>query len=98
MLKIVAVVSRGGGRRTWDAERLVFNLWGVDEDEVKETERRCPDVLSRCARAREEAVVSGDGGSPKIKNLIKAPIRITTDSWPRRNPSVKERLSQSIRC
>ncbi len=92
MLRIVAVVRRGGGRSTWDAERLSFNLWGVDEEEVRETERRCPEILSRRARARVEAVVSGEGGSPKMKNLMKAPMRITTESWPRRKPSVKESL------
>lgn len=27
-----------------------------------------------------------------MKNLMKAPMRITTESWPRRKPSVKERL------
>lgn len=27
-----------------------------------------------------------------MKNLIKAPISTTTDSWPRRNPSVKDSL------
>lgn len=55
-------------------------------------ERRWPEVLFWRARVRAEAVVSGEGGSPKIKNLMKAPIRITTESWPRRNPSVKDRL------
>ena len=76
MERIVAVVSLGGGRRTWEAERLLFNLWGVEEDEVREMER----LRSRRARARAEAVVSGDGGSPKMKNLMKQPIRMTTES------------------
>jgi hypothetical protein len=36
--------------------------------------------------------MSGDGGSPKMKNLMKAPIRMTTDSCPRIKPWVKENL------
>ena len=57
-------------------------------------ERVCSELLSRRARARAEAVVSGEGGSPNMKNLMKAPIRITTDNWPRRNPSVKDSLPE----
>lgn len=34
----------------------------------------------------------GGGASPKMKNLMKAPINSTTDSWPSRKPCVKERL------
>ena len=84
---MVAVVNRGGGRRTWVAERLPSSVWG---DDVRETER----LRSRRARARAraEAVVSGEGGSPKMKNLMKQPIRMTTESWPRRKPWVNERL------
>lgn len=55
---------------------------------MREMER----LRSRRARARAEAVVSGEGGSPKMKNLMKQPINMTTESWPRRNPCVKERL------
>ena len=43
--------------------------------------------------ARNAAVTSGEGGSPNMKNLMKAPISITTDSWPRSRPCVKESLS-----
>ena len=32
--------------------------------------------------------------SPKMKNLMKAPMRRTTDSWPRRKPCVKDRLDK----
>jgi hypothetical protein len=35
---------------------------------------------------------SADGGSPKIKNLMKKDIRSAIESWPRRKPCVKERL------
>ena len=82
---MVAVVNLGGGRKTWEAERLPSSLWG---EEVRETER----LRSRRARARAEAVGSGEGGSPKMKNLMKQPIRMTTESWPRRKPWVNERL------
>lgn len=37
------------------------------------------------------------GGSPKMKNLIKAPISSTTDSWPTRRPCVKERLHDIVK-
>ena len=37
-------------------------------------------------------VCDDEGASPKMKNLIKAPMRITTESWPRRNPWMKESL------
>lgn len=37
----------------------------------------------------DEAFRVGGGASPKIKNLIKAPIRRTTESWPTRRPWVK---------
>ena len=82
------MVSLGGGRRTCEAERLPLSLLcGVEEEEeARETER------PRRARARAEAVVSGEGGSPKMKNLMKQPIKMTTDSWPRRKPCVNERL------
>lgn len=60
----------------------------MEDEEVRETER----LRSRRARARAEAVVSGEGGSPKMKNLMKQPIRMTTESWPSRKPCVNERL------
>ena len=34
----------------------------------------------------------GGGASPKMKNLMKAPIRRTTESWPTSRPWVKDRL------
>jgi hypothetical protein len=43
--------------------------------------------------ARRAAVTSAEGGSPNMKNLMNAPIRMTTESWPRRRPWVNERLS-----
>lgn len=36
----------------------------------------------------------GGGASPKMKNLMKAPINSTTESCPSRKPCVKERLFQ----
>jgi hypothetical protein len=35
---------------------------------------------------------SADGGSPKIKNLMKKDIRSAIESWPKRKPCVNERL------
>jgi hypothetical protein len=50
-------------------------------------------VRLRRSVARREAVTSGEGGSPKMKNLMKAAMRRTTDSWPTMRPWVKERLN-----
>lgn len=55
-------------------------------------DRLCASVRDRRSVALKAAVTSGDGGSPKMKNLMKAPIRMTTESCPRRRPWVKERL------
>lgn len=55
---------------------------------MKDAERLC--VGERVLNCRLD--VSDTGASPKIKNLMNAPISTTTDSWPRRKPWVKERL------
>jgi hypothetical protein len=55
----------------------------------------CARVRERRSVARKAAVTSGEGGSPKMKNFMKAPRRRTTESWPRRRPCVKERLGES---
>lgn len=53
---------------------LLSILCEVKIDELIEVDRL------RWARARLAATVSGDGGSPKMKNFIKAPISITIES------------------
>ena len=55
-------------------------------------ERLCARVLDLRSVARKAAVTSGDGGSPNMKNLMNAPMRITIESWPRRRPWVKDNL------
>jgi len=55
-------------------------------------ERLCARVLDRRSVARRAAVTSGDGGSPNMKNFMKAPMSMTTESCPRRRPCVKESL------
>jgi hypothetical protein len=55
-------------------------------------ERLCARVLDRRSVARRAAVTSGDGGSPKMKNFMNAPIRMTIESCPRSSPWVNERL------
>lgn len=81
---------------TLEVERLLASCFLKDGDaeEIMEKERRglVLEGLLRRARARLEEVVSAEGGSPKMKNLMKAPMRITTESWPRRKPSVNESL------
>lgn len=81
-----SVVRRGGVRRTCEGERLLGVSCKAAKEELMDMER------FRWARARLAATVSGEGGSPKMKNLIKAPMSITTESWPRRNPSVNDSL------
>lgn len=49
-------------------------------------------VLDLRSVARMEAVTSGEGGSPNMKNLMKAAIRRTTEIWPRMKPCVNEKL------
>lgn len=43
-------------------------------------DRLCASVLDLRSVARKAAVTSGDGGSPNMKNFMKAPMRITTES------------------
>lgn len=71
---------------------LMSDLLALVGDELMEKDRLCPLSRLRRANARVDAVVSGDGGSPKMKNLMKAPIRITTEIWPSKKPCVKESL------
>lgn len=92
------VVNGGGFRSTLD--RFLLSVWWCVEgaegrEGVVRRERRdrlWARVRERRSVARRAAVISGEGGSPKMKNLMKAPRRITTESWPRRRPCVKERL------
>lgn len=85
------MVKGGGFRKT--EERFLFNCWvgwrGVLLRRVSR-ERLCASVLDRRSVALNAAVTSGDGGSPNMKNLIKAPMRMTIESCPRRSPWVKE--------
>lgn len=79
-------------RRTCEEDRLLFSLEEAKDDDVIERDRlRSRPRLVR-ARALLAAVVSGDGDSPNMKNLINAPMMITTESWPRRKPSVNDNL------
>jgi hypothetical protein len=59
-------------------------------------ERLCAKVLDRRSVALKAAVTSGDGGSPNIKNFMKAPMRMTIESCPRRRPWVKESLRRIV--
>ena len=83
-----------------DAEDLLFRGFGEakdDEGELMEMvglgrRRSITRLRLRKAWARLAAMVSGEGGSPKMKNLMKAPMRITMEIWPRRKPDMKESL------
>lgn len=63
----------------------------------------CANVRDLRSVARMEATTSGEGGSPKMKNLMKAASTSTTESWPRMRPCVNDRLldvvvRQSVGC
>lgn len=81
-------------------ERFLFRAGccrGVEDRRVRR-ERLWASVRDRRSVARKAAVTSGEGGSPKMKNLMKAPMRMTMESWPRRRPCVKERLGDVSQC
>lgn len=63
---------------------------------IESKERLCASVRLLRSVARNAAVTSGEGGSPKMKNLMNAPMRITIESWPRRRPCVKESLRVEV--
>jgi hypothetical protein len=94
---MVAVVSGGGLRRT--LERFLVRGCGVRgvEGRRDRRDRLWARVRERRSVARRAAVTSAEGGSPKMKNFMKAPMRMTTESWPRRSPCVKESLLYYIR-
>lgn len=56
----------------------------------------CARVRERRSVARRAADTSGEGGSPKMKNLMKAPMRMTIESWPNSSPWVNESLQTYI--
>lgn len=71
---------RGGGFRSTE-ERFLLRVWGGWREERRvRRERLWERVRERRSVARRAEVMSGDGGSPKMKNLMKAPIRITIES------------------
>lgn len=70
---------------------LVWRAFAVDVRRLS-SDFLCARVLERRSVARRDAVTSGDGGSPNMKNLIKAAMRRTTDSWPTMRPCVNDRL------
>lgn len=67
-------------RRERGGEELEAKLW-------RDGERLWVEV-----REVKEEREGGGGASPKMKNLMKAPSRRTTESWPRSRPWVKESL------
>lgn len=91
------MVKVGGPLRTVDFLRF-SGPWACPFRALALTVRRlsrdrlCASVLDRRSVALNEAVTSGEGGSPKIKNLIKAARMRTTESCPRTRPCVKVSL------
>jgi hypothetical protein len=56
----------------------------------------CANVRDLRSVARSEAVTSAEGGSPNMKNLIKAASIRTTESCPIMKPWVKDRLDSRV--
>ena len=53
-------------------------------------------VRARRRLLRCRARASAEGGSPKMKNLMKQKMSRAMESWPRRKPWVKERLAGGL--
>lgn len=81
-MSIAAVVSCGAllniPLRFFDSDGPPDGLGVVGRKES--SDRLCANVRDRRSVARRAAVTSAEGGSPKMKNLMNAPIKITTDS------------------
>lgn len=87
------VEDEGTGRSMLDVEGFSLSVRGLKSVEIAfiEYDRRWE--LVRLYRPLRDG---GGGASPNMKNLMKAPISRTTDSWPTRRPCVKERLYQKL--
>jgi hypothetical protein len=68
---------------------LFLSDWG---GEFLEEARLWRDGVRTCLGARVEALEGGGGASPKMKNLINAPINSTTVSCPTKKPVKKDML------
>jgi hypothetical protein len=76
-------------------ESLCRNDSDIEFERVRNCLRDCwwASVRARRSELRCRERSSAEGGSPKIKNLMKKKIKRAIESWPRRKPCVKERLS-----
>jgi hypothetical protein len=54
------------------------------------------ELLRRWVVRFERPREGGGGASPKMKNLMKAPMSRTTESCPSRNPWVNDRLVELV--
>jgi hypothetical protein len=74
------------------------SLWRRDSEMELERVRSClidcwwARVRARRSELRCSERSSAEGGSPKMKNLMKKKIRSAIESWPSRKPCVKESL------
>lgn len=86
------IVSVGGLLRTVDFLRFNDWPWRWLGERSLSRDCLCANVLDLRSVARSDAATSGDGASPKMKNLIKMARIRTTESWPTISPCVKENL------
>lgn len=87
----------GPGRKTCFLFRAGFcTSWSAFVSRRLRIDFLCANVRDLRSVARIEATISGEGGSPKMKNLMKAASKSTTDSCPRMRPCVKDRLLDAV--
>lgn len=86
------VDEAGTGRSTFEVDGFSRSVLVVPSFDVM-----CIELERRCAAVRLERPRDGGGGaSPKMKNLMNAPINRTTDSCPSKKPCVNVSLDQSV--
>lgn len=93
-MEAMSVALFGTGRRTLVALALFRKDRGAM---LLEEERPWSEVVRMCLGFRAEGREGGEGASPKMKNLMKHPRKITTDSCPRRNPWVKVKPEDMVK-
>jgi hypothetical protein len=76
----------GTGRRALALDLFLRDCGG----ELFEDARLWSDGVRTCFGARLEAFEGGVGASPKMKNLMNAPMKRTTVSCPRKKPCKKD--------
>jgi hypothetical protein len=78
----VLVDDDGTGRRTFDVDGFSLD----DRELFRFKSRLWMEEKRGRGAVRFDSPRDGEGASPNMKNLMKAPINSTTDSWPTSRP------------